>query len=229
MSKNENRSKWFFGGGWIIANVFAWGVFYIIAILSRWAEGTVISNLLLKIFPITRIDFFSGTLIGAVVCWLIWGTLAGALQRLVLARRLAQKGKGWILATLLGLLPLAIYLFLYYIMQLNIGFPDDSYPRLALYFTIAAYCSPFALALAQWLVLRRTFTRSAWWPVAVLIVTGLVTLTMPALAQLYRQKHALLLLTPAGIGLIYGLATWIVLAFLSPRKELATQPEMSQV
>ncbi len=229
MSKNEEKSKWVFGGGWIIANVFAWGVFYIIAILSRWAESTAISNLIFKLYPLARIDFFSSTLIGAVVCGLAWGALVGALQRILLTRRLAQNGKGWILATMMGLLPLAIYLFLTFILELNIGFPDDSTHRLNLIFMIAEYCSPFTLALAQWLVLRRTYPRSAWWPVAVLIVIGLVTLIMPTLAQLYRQKHALLLLTPAGIGLIYSLATWIVPAFLSPRKEPATQPEMSQV
>ncbi len=97
--------------------------------------------------------------------------------------------------------------------------------RLNLIFMIAKYCSPFALALAQWLVLRRTFARSAWWPAAVLIVIGLVTLIMPTLAQLYRQKHALLLLTPAGIGMIYGLATWIVLFFLPPASEVGIEKE----
>jgi hypothetical protein len=103
MPAASRQNKWVFGLGWIIANGVAWGVFYIIDILVRFAGGITSSSFRLSFFPLASLDYFTGLWIGALVCGLLWGAFVGFLQRLALRRCLGKKSAGWIFVTMLGL------------------------------------------------------------------------------------------------------------------------------
>ncbi len=221
MSTTSKQNPWAFGLGWIIANGFAWGIFYLIDILVRFAGGLTSSTFMLKFFPLAKIDLFSGAWIGAATCGLIWGALVGFLQRLALRRRLIRRGRWWILATLIGLIPLAVYLYLYQILTSDVGMPEATVTRLNQLFTVVEFLAPVWLGFLQWLVLRRTYRRAAWWILVVTIVVGLVTVSFPTpvlTLQVFRPQHAFLLLAPGALGLVYALVTWLVLSSLPLRR-----------
>ncbi len=221
MTTTSKQNPWAFGLGWIIANGFAWGVYYLIDILVRFAGGLTSSTFMFKFFPLAKIDLFTGAWIGAVTCGLIWGTLVGALQRLALRRRLVRRGRWWILATLIGLIPLAVYLYLYQILTSDVGFPEATLNHLNQLFTVMEFLAPVWFGFFQWLVLRRTVRRAAWWILAVALVVGLVTVSfpVPTLAlEIFRPHPAYLLLAPGILGLVYALVTWVVLSLLPLRR-----------
>ena len=153
----------------------------------------------------------------------------GLFQRLALRRRLKRKGAGWILVTMIGLLPLAVYLFLYQIFTSATSYPGDSFSLLNLLFILMEWIAPFWLAISQWLVLRRTYRRSIWWIIVVVLLVGLVTFIfpMPFLSvSVFRPRHAFLLLAPGVLGGLYALLTWIVLISLPVRmKPILSDPE----
>jgi len=228
MNLISRQNKWAFGLRWILANGFAWGVFYLVDILIRWAGGLTSSSFMLEFFPLARYDYFTALWIGSLACALVWGALVGLLQWLVLRRRLLKKGWWWILATMIGLIPLTVYLFLYQVLTSAVGLSGDFMARLELLYRVVEFVAPVWLGALQWLVFRRTYRRSAWWIVAVTVVVGLVTFSFPSLAaQVFRPHHALLLLAPGALGLLYAVLTWIVLVLLPPRpapRILAEEP-----
>ena len=154
MPTTSRQNRWVFGLGWIVANGFAWGIFYLLDILVRAAGGLTSSSFMLGFLPLARLDYFTGLWVGALVCAIIWGALVGLFQRLALRRRLKRKGAGWILVTMIGLLPLAVYLFLYQIFTSATSYPGDSFSRLNLLFILMEWIAPSWLAISQWLVLR---------------------------------------------------------------------------
>jgi hypothetical protein len=221
MDAVSRQNKWVFALAWVLVNGVAWGVFYLVDILIRAAGGLTSSPLMLTFFPLRQLDYFTGSWIGALACGVIWGALVGLLQRLALRRRLASRGRWWILFTLLGLLPLAVYFYLYQILTSAVGLPGDSLARLNILFTGMEIAAPFWLGLAQWLVLRRSYRRAFWWVVVVSAVVALATFSFPGAylsGQVFIPHHALLLLAPGILGGLYALLTWIVLVSLPPRE-----------
>ncbi len=220
MEPNTRKNRWTMGPWWIVANGFAWGVFYLVDILVRWAGGLITPRVMLGFFPLRQYDYYTGAWIGAITCGLLWGALVGLMQRLALRRSLVKRGIWWILATMVGLVPLGMYLFLFQVLTSAVGLPGNTYARLETIFDVTEFIAPVWLGLLQWLVLRRTFRLAGLWIAAAAVVTGLVTFTFPTAPltlAVFRPQHALLLLAPGALGLAYAVVTLIVLLVL-PRR-----------
>ncbi len=220
MEPITRKHGWTLSLWWLVANGFAWGVFYRVDNLVRWAGGLTSSRFMLNFFPLRQFDYYTGAWIGSLACALLWGALVGLIQRLALRRNLVKRGIWWILATMVGLAPLAVYLFLYQVLTSAVGLPGDTYPRLETIFKVMEFAAPLWLGLLQWLVLRRTYRGAAWWIIVVALVSGLVTFSFPTAPMtlgIFRPQPAFLLLAPGALGLAYALLTLIVLLLLKPR------------
>jgi hypothetical protein len=223
MRKEGVQGNWSFGLLWIIVNTFSWGIVFLVGGASAWIVWQFYQN------PVTALEFLlfenesTRTLIALVISGLCWGAIVGGLQQALLGRRFELKGKSWVFATMVGLLLYLAFLFLPSSFQFLMRFP--------LYFSLIGillniaytFVPPLALGVAQWFVLRRYFTRSEWWIVATTLALSLGTYITSWLEKLLILKipmeyHPNVYLSVVAFfveGLFYGIASWIVLAFIS--------------
>jgi len=230
LRNDEVQRKGFFGFMWIIANTFSWGILFLLAGAAGWIVWQYYQTLGYGLVSRLLGGESIRTLIALVICGLCWGAIVGGLQQWILARCFVMKGNRWLFATMVGLI-------LYLIVQLLISFFSQSLmwfnlslSQIEILIRLAsAFIPPIVLGTSQWIILRRYFKSSKWWIVATTIAVGLAATITPWFARLilfntpmvYRYNIYITVATFFIEGLLYGVATWMVLAIIS-RKPIVT-------
>ena len=218
MIKDWQQRKWAFGLLWIIANTFGWGIY----ILIGFAVGWIVWQAYQDLNPYYGHSFYFLTkesnriLIAFVISSIGWGAIVGFLQKLVIRRCFKLELKGWILATIIGLLLYETVCHSYVYIHAKVWIPVLS-PYISY---MCALIAPLMLGVAQWFVLRRYCARSGWWIVATMASLWLSAFTIQPYTTYAPGYDGNLVLTFIGFpleGLIYGIATSVVLTII-PRR-----------
>jgi hypothetical protein len=224
--KAREQGKWIFGLLWIIANTFGWGICPLLALASGWIVWQLYQNFSARSVFNPLGGESNRAFIAMIIVGVCWGAIIGGFQLSILARRFELKGKNWVFATIVGMT-------LYMTVQLFRGF-THSFSQTDIFVNLTfSFVPPLVLGLAQWFILRRYFTRSGWWIVAITLALGLAASITSGLSRLLVMKSSMgyrydIFFSSSTFfieGLFYGVATWIVLTIIS-RRPVATRVNM---
>ncbi len=213
---------------WIAANTLSWASYIWVGLAAGWVLWQAYLG------PAGSLDLLandgSRTLAALIISFLCWGAIVGALQQAILRRRFVLEGNAWVLATVAGLTLSRVLRNLAILAEL-VGVPFKLAPAADGILIIVSAC---ALGIAQWLVLRRSSPRSAWWIAAPAIAAwGAGWAAIPATSyarSILPAGGTIPVVLPSMVsfsleGLIYGVVTLAGLAALSSRPSAATVEE----
>jgi hypothetical protein len=210
MENNRHQRKWTFGLSWVIVNTFGWGLSILVALaagLFVWQVYQSLSTPQMRFLS----DELNRMLLSAVILGVSWGAIIGLLQELVLKQRFDLENGTWMGVTLVGIAIYTILPALLSILTQDIG---SSFLYLTSF--LGRLAGSTAFGIAQWLFLRKYFTRSGWWIFATVVASVIAYLTSLILFRGGGRSYLFFAIVSLAFeGLVYGFITLIALTLIS--------------
>ena len=189
--------EWLFYPGWVVLSAVSLPLAWFLA----WALMSQIVKVVGDTIQVGGQTHITEDFLLLYVFCPVLGLLTGLLQYLLLRRYLPRIG-GWVVATLLGWLLLAVVLYLVSTLVSRAVSVDTGWSRVLALVLIGG-----ALALPQWLVLRRRVPRASGWLLSSVLGWGLALLAIGDTISSPLDVLAIGLLPPA----MASLAWWLLL------------------